>query len=156
MPADQQKIDFLLNDFPALLRQLPAGAKGNWGAMNAQQMVEHFVISVKNANGKLKVPAVNQGEVLEKFRSFLFGEKPFRENTKNPLIGDPLPPHYPSISFAIDKLQSELQYLVDTFQQNPGLTTHNPIFGELDFEGNIQLLHKHALHHLRQFGLIGN
>lgn len=117
-------------------------------------MVEHFVLSVKNANGKLKVPPVNQGETLEKFRSFLFSEKQFRENTKNPLIGDPAPHYYPSMQAAIDKLQSELQYLADTFQQQPGFTTFNPIFGELDLEGNVQLLHKHALHHLRQFGLI--
>jgi hypothetical protein len=149
----QEKLSFLLNDFPTLLQQLNPEAKGNWGLMNAQQMVEHMVISVKNANGKLKLPQLNQGETLEKFRSFLFSEKPFRENTKNPLIGDPSPLHFPDMQTAINKLRSELQHLVDVFQDNPALTTLNPIFGPLDFEGNVQLLHKHAVHHLRQFGL---
>ena len=36
----------------------------------------------------------------------------------------------------------------------PLLESLNPIFGELDFNGNVQLLYKHALHHLRQFGRI--
>lgn len=154
MPADSQKIHFLLHEFTPMLRQLDPQAKGKWGLMNAQQMVEHFVLSVKNANGKLSLPNVNEGEVLEKFRSFLFSDKQFRENTKNPLIGDPLPLHFPTMDAAIDKLQSELQYLVDAFEKDQAFTTHNPIFGHLDLEGNIQLLHKHAIHHLRQFGLI--
>ena len=154
MAVDQQKLQFLLNDFPALLRQLAADTKGKWGQMNAQQMVEHFIWSVKSANGKLQLPSVNEGETLEKFRAFLFSDKQFRENTKNPLLGEPQPIHYPSMEVAVNKLQSELQYLADTFSNNPGMTTLNPIFGGLDLEGNLQLLHKHAVHHLRQFGLV--
>lgn len=151
---DPQKLNFLLAEFPELLSTLDADAKGNWGVMNAQQMVEHFILSVKNASGKLKLPPVYEGERLEKNRAFLFSEKDFRENTKNPLMGEePLPKHYPSMPAAIDKLRLELQYFADVFQKDPSLTTLNPIFGELDFDGNMQLLYKHALHHLRQFGL---
>jgi hypothetical protein len=152
---DPNKLNFLLHELPALLRTLPADARGNWGVMNAQQMVEHFILSVKNASGKLPQPAVNEGEKLQKFREFMFSDKPFKENTKNPLMSEqPLPVHYPSMEAAIDKLQAELNYLVDTFQKNPGLTTLNPFFGELDFDGNVHLLHKHARHHLKQFGLL--
>lgn len=122
--------------------------------MNAQQMVEHFILAVKNASGKLKLPQYNQGEILQKSRAFIFSEKPFMENTKNPLLAEePLPVHYPSMQAAIEKLKLELQYLVDVFTKDPALVTLNPFFGELDFQGNIQLLHKHALHHLKQFGL---
>lgn len=149
---DQQKIDFLLNELPARLRTLAPDAMGNWGRMNAQQMVEHFILSVKNASGKLQLPVVNEGEIMEKSRAFVLSDKPFKENTKNPLMGDPLPVHYPSMEAAIKKLEIELKYLVETFQNNPGLATQNPFFGVLDFDGNIHLLHKHALHHLRQFG----
>jgi hypothetical protein len=150
---DQQKLDFLVSELPARLRQLDANAKGSWGMMNGQQMVEHFILSVKNASGKFPQPMVTPDDQLEKFRSFLHSEKPFRENTKNPLIGDPLPQHYPSMEAAINKLQTELDHFVDAFKQDPSLTTLNPIFGQLDFDGNVQLLHKHAMHHLRQFGL---
>jgi len=55
---------------------------------------------------------------------------------------------------AIDRLQKYLDYFFEAFEENPEMTTQNPIFGELDFTGNVQLLHKHAMHHLRQFGLI--
>lgn len=150
--VNQQKLDFLLHELPARLKKLDATAKGNWGMMNAQQMTEHFILSVKNASGKLPYQVVTPADQLDKFRAFLHSDKPFRENTKNPLIGDPVPMHYPSMQAAIDKLQLELNYFAGVFQKNPSLTTINPIFGELDFEGNVQLLYKHALHHLRQFG----
>ena len=152
--VNQQKLDFLLHELPALLKTLHADDKGEWGMMNAQQMTEHFILSVKNASGKFPHPIVTPAEQLDKFRSFLHSDKPFRENTKNPLIGDPLPKHYPSMEAAIEKLQAELNYFADVFQKNPGLTTANPIFGELDFEANVQLLHKHALHHLKQFRIL--
>ena len=41
----------------------------------------------------------------------------------------------------------------EVFEKDPGLKTINPVFGELDFDSNIQLLYKHALHHLKQFGI---
>jgi hypothetical protein len=121
--------------------------------MNGQQMVEHFILAVKSASGKLPQPLVTPAEQLDKFRSFLYSDKPFKENTKNPLMGDPLPKHYASMEEAIAKLETELHYFAEAFRQNPSLTTINPFFGELDFAGNVQLLHKHAVHHLRQFGI---
>ena len=138
-----------------LLNKLDADAKGNWGVMNGQQMVEHFADAVKNASGKLILPVVNSGERLEKSRIFLMTELPFKENTKNPLIGErPFPLRKPNINAAITKLQEELNYFFEVFENNPDLKTNNSIFGELDYTMNVQLMHKHALHHLRQFGLV--
>ena len=151
---DDQKVQFLKTEFIPLLRRIDGSAKGNWGIMNGQQMVEHFCDAVKNANGKLILPVVNQGEALEKSRIFLFSEKPFRENTKNPLLGEiPQPLRKPGMEAAIEKLKEELAYFFIVFENNPSRTTLNPIFGELDYKENIQLLYKHAIHHLRQFGI---
>ena len=50
-------------------------------------------------------------------------------------------------------LQKDLLLLLDQLPADAHITT-NPIFGDLDFAANVQLLHKHALHHLRQFGLV--
>src|ERR1700750_1297990 len=83
--VNQQKLNFLLHEFPALLGKLSATDKGQWGMMNAQQMVEHFILSVKNASGKLPIQIVTPADQLEKIRTFMFSDKPFRENTKNPL-----------------------------------------------------------------------
>ena len=152
---DERKLDFLKTKFVPLLLKLKPDARGKWGLMNGQQMVEHFGDSVKNAAGKLPLPLVNEGERLVKLREFLMSERPFKENTKNPLLGDePQPIRLPSMQAAVGRLQKYLDYFFEAFEENPGLTTQNPIFGELDYSGNIQLLHKHAMHHLHQFGLI--
>ena len=149
------KEDFLKNDFIPLLQKLKGDEKGNWGIMSPQQMIEHFADAVKNASGKLMLPSLNSGEKLEKSRDFLMSEIPFKENTDNPLIPkEGIPHRQPSISAAIDKLQKELDHFFSVFEKNPGLHTDNAFFGKLDYNMNIQLLHKHALHHLRQFGLV--
>ena len=100
-------------------------------------------------------PTLTEGEQLEKMRSFLMSEKPFRENTDNPLIPkEGIAHRQPDLQSAIHKLQSELDFFFEAFQKNPSLKTGNAFFGALDYEMNIQLLHKHAMHHLRQFGLV--
>lgn len=148
------KESFLKLELVPLLKNLKGDEKGKWGVMNAQQMVEHFADAVKNASGKLILPVLNEGEKLEKFREFLKSEIPFKENTKNALLPEEgLPLRRENISAAIDKLQRELDYFFEIFQVNPSLHTNNAFFGSLDYVMNVQLLHKHAMHHLRQFGL---
>ena len=149
------KEEFLKNDFIPLLGKLRADEKGRWGIMTAQQMVEHFADAVKNASGKLILPSLNEGEKLQKFREFLMSEKPFKENIDNPLIPkEGIPHRQPDLQSAINKLQKELDYFFEVFEKNPDLKTGNVFFGQLDYNMNIQLLHKHAKHHLRQFGLV--
>ncbi len=151
----KEKEEFLRNDFIPLLRKLKPDDKGKWGIMNSQQMIEHFADAVKNASGKLVLPQLHKDETLEKSRTFLMTETPFKENTDNPLIPkEGIPHRQPDIQSAINKLQQELNYFFEVFEKNPGLQTGNAFFGELDYKMNIQLLHKHAMHHLRQFGLL--
>lgn len=148
------KEQFVKHELIQLFRKLDGTEKPRWGVMSAQGMVEHFVASLMNASGKLVLPVVNSGETLEKLRAFLMTDKPFRENTKNPLLPDtPLPLRKPDIHQAVDKLSEELNHFIRAFESDPRLTTLNPIFGELDYGMNIQLIWKHALHHLRQFGI---
>ncbi len=149
------KEEFLKDNLIPLVKKLKAEDKGKWGIMNAQQMVEHFTDAVKNASGKLILPQLTEGEELEKTRLFLMSEKPFKENTDNPLIPkEGIPLRQPDMQSAIHKLQSELDYFFEAFEKNPDLKTNNAFFGELDYNMNVQLLHKHAVHHLRQFGLV--
>ncbi|MCX6295609.1 MAG: hypothetical protein NTX97_06010 [Bacteroidetes bacterium] len=46
------KLNFLKTEFPKLTVKLNSDAKGNWGVLNAQQMVEHMSDSVSYATGK--------------------------------------------------------------------------------------------------------
>ncbi len=152
---DLQKESFLKNDFIPLLKKLESNDQGSWGVLHAQQMVEHFIDAVKNASGKLILPGLYEGERLEKMRQFLMSDQPFRENTSNPMMDEAgAPLRKPDMESAITKLQEELDYFFKAFKENPSLITANAFFGDLDYAGNIQLLYKHAMHHLRQFGLV--
>lgn len=148
------KENFLRSRFIPLLQQLDENTPARWGKMNVRQMIEHFTDAVMVANGKLKVPLVTPHEQLPKFREFLMSEKPFKENTKNPIMPEEPPPVRKNTKQgAIGKLQEEFIFFFSYFENDPTRTTSSPIFGDLNFEENIQLLYKHALHHLHQFGV---
>jgi hypothetical protein len=149
------KETFLQRELVALLRNLKDGARGKWGMLSAQEMVERFADAVKNASGKLVFPFLNEEERLEKSRQFLMSEEPFKENVKIPLIPEEgFRLRKPNIEAALNKLQKELDYFFELFEKHPDIKTNNPYFGQLDYDMNVQLLYKHAHHHLQQFGLV--
>ena len=57
--------------FIPILQQVNARAKGKWGVLNGQQMVEHFSDAARLASGKTKVPNVTPTEYLPKIRTFM-------------------------------------------------------------------------------------
>ena len=151
-----EKENFLRTKLVSYLQRLDPATPPRWGKMNVQQMIEHYAgDAVRNASGRLKfdtimTPAGNLGRM----RDFMMSDKPFRENTKNPLLGEePVPTRYRTVQAAIGALQQELIYFFEAFEKDPRLITRNPFFGDLGFEQNVQLLYKHAIHHLRQFGV---
>lgn len=152
-----EKENFLRTKLITYLQRLDPATSPRWGKMNVQQMIEHYGgDAVRNANGRLKIEKmITPPEHLERMREFMMSDKPFKENTKNPLLGEePAPLRYKTVQAAIGALQQELIYFFEAFEKNPQLITRNPFFGELNFEQNVQLLYKHALHHLRQFGVV--
>lgn len=151
-----EKENFLRTKLVPYLQRLDPSTLPRWGKMNVQQMIEHYTgDAVRNANGRLKIDNIMTPlENLGRLREFMMSDKPFMENTKNPLMGDePVPRRYKTVQGAIGALQQELIYFFEAFEKNPELITRNPFFGDLNFEQNVQLLYKHALHHLRQFGV---
>jgi hypothetical protein len=151
-----EKENFLRTKLVACLQRLDPATPPRWGKMSVQAMIEHFGgDAVRNASGRLKIDTIlTPPEQLEKMREFLMSEKPFRENTKNPLMSEePKPYRYATNQGAIGALQQELIYFFEAYEKNPSQIIRNPFFGDLNFEQNVQLLYKHALHHLRQFGV---
>ena len=151
-----EKENFLRTKLVSYLQRLDPATPPRWGKMNVQQMIEHYGgDAVRIANGRLKIDKiVTPPENLTRMREFMLSDKPFKENTKNPLMGEePAPLRYKTVQAAIGALQQELIYFFEAFEKNPNLITRNPFFGDLTFEQNVQLLYKHALHHLRQFGV---
>jgi hypothetical protein len=152
MNADKK--NFLQKRFIPLLQKIPSDRPPAWGKMTLQQMVEHFSESVRIASGRTEIREIlSAEESLPRMREFMLSDKPFRENTPNPLLPEvPAPVKNISVTKAIRDLEEELEYFFAYFSKNPNITTRNPFFGDLNFEQNVHLLHKHALHHLKQFG----
>ena len=149
-----EKENFIRTKLVPLLQKLKPDTLPAWGKMNVQQMIEHFTDVMMSASGKIKLPVVTPPDRLQRLREFMMSDKPFKENTKNPVMSEePATLKKQTKEGAIGKLQEEIIYFFEVFEKNPSIKTTNPIFGELDFEMNIQLLYKHALHHLRQFGI---
>src|SRR5215510_5384224 len=151
-----EKENFLRTRLVRYLQQLDPATSPRWGKMNVQQMIEHYIVdAVRIANGREKFERiVTAPDRLPAYREFMMSDKPFKENTRNPMLNEePSPLRFNTVQAAIGSLHQELIYFFEAFADDPQLITRNPIFGDLNFEQNVQLLYKHALHHLRQFGL---
>lgn len=151
-----EKENFLRTKLVSYLQQLDPATPPRWGKMNVQQMIEHLTIDgVMVANGRRRIDAIaTSPEKLHRVREFLMSDRPFKENTKNPLLPEEPPPlQYKTVQAAIGALHEELIYFFEVFEKDQKLVTRHPVFGDLDFEQNVQMMHKHALHHLRQFGI---
>jgi hypothetical protein len=149
------KVQFLQVEFPRLLHTIDPGTKPAWGKMNLQQMIEHMSDSLRIANGRDAKDCVTPLEHLPRMQAFMMSEKPFKENTVNvQMAEEPMPCRWDSVDDAIGELEQELNEFVDVFEQDKSKVITNPFFGDLNFEQWVQLLTKHALHHLRQFGVV--
>lgn len=149
---------FFINDILfEKLNKLQPDAAGKWGRMNGQQMVEHLAFIFGASAGKVKTTLLIPEEFLPKAIAFLWSEKEFRENTKAPegLIPEaPQPLKNENMQAAIEELKLEVDYFFEYFTKQPDIKVLHPSFGELDFEGWLQLHKKHITHHLKQFGLL--
>ena len=149
----QEKADFLRNQYTKILLELDENTPAKWGKMNVQQMIEHMSDYVRIANGKTAMEIITAEDMLPRLQGFLASEKPMRENTPNVLLPDTPPPvRHATKQEAVEELQSELDHFFAVHEQEAGRVTANPFFGNLDFDHQVQLLHKHGTHHLRQFG----
>ncbi len=156
MSGTIEKAAFLRNKYIPLLTTIAQGTQPRWGKMNLHQMIEHMSYSLRQANGREEYAIVTPEEHLERMRAFLESEKPFRENTPNQLLpGEPEPPKTANIALALEELKGEIEHFFDVFRAHPDKKITNPFFGVLNYEQWVQLLHKHAWHHLRQFGVEG-
>ena len=149
------KEKFIKEEFTELLRKLPSEQKGKWGKLNAQQMVEHMSWAFRLASGRHSEKLIYNPEITQKGYNFIMTEKPFRENTPNQLLSDePAAVKNKNMGDAISELQSEIDYFFQVYSENSELRMINPFFGNLNFEEQVQLLHKHTTHHARQFDLV--
>lgn len=151
----ENKLTFLKYELCTILEKTDLNSKALFGKMNLHQMVEHLVYSVRIASGKEVVKALYEDEMTTKMHTFLMSDKDFRNNTPNPnLPKEPEEPKTEKYSEAIALLLEELNYFEKVYKEKPDLKIQNAFFGLLNFEEQVQLLYKHAKHHLRQFGVV--
>lgn len=150
------KSQFLKEQLVPTIAAISPEFKPLWGKMNLQQMTEHMSREgFQVASGKLLQVLVTPEEHVPKMQAFLMSDKPFRENTPNSLMSlEPVPAKHADMKDSMAELQSEIDHFFNVYENEPAKTVINPFFGNLDFEMQVQLLHKHALHHLRQFGVV--
>lgn len=151
----QDKLEYLTKEYILILDNTKHNPKALWGKMNFQEMVEHMWYSVAMATGKFQNPLISPIDKLEQMKAFAVSDKPFRENTPNPIIGEnPMPLRHENLNSSIRELEAEIQFFKKIYESNPKLTAQNPFFGEMNFQEWVALFYKHANHHLKHFGLI--
>lgn len=149
------KAKILKEQLAPLFLKLNPEQKGKWGVMNAQQAVEHLSDYVRIASGKVIEKPVLTPEQTQKAYGFMMTDKPFRENTPNQLLSDTPPPvKHKNMQDAVAELQAEIDDLFAIYAKQPDLKVPSPFFGQLGFNEQVHLLHKHLTHHARQFGLV--
>lgn len=150
----EQKAHFLRQDLVNVIKSIPINAKPLWGKMNVQQMVEHMSYSLRQANGKDLYECVTPEDAVPRMQAFLMSEKQFRENTPNQLLPDtPASPVHNTMQASLNELEGEIARFFAVFEDAPDRKITNPFFGDLDYSMWVQLLYKHAWHHLRQYGI---
>lgn len=149
------KLNFIKTEFPKLLQNLNPEAKGEWGVMKGQQMVEHMTDSVSQATGKNNQKLHTTPDLVGRYKDFAMSDKEFKPNTPNALLSDlPSPITKATIKDAIAEYNYQITAFINYFETNRGAIITNPFFGDFNFEEWTHLLHKHAIHHSKQFRLL--
>jgi oxepin-CoA hydrolase/3-oxo-5,6-dehydrosuberyl-CoA semialdehyde dehydrogenase len=146
-------LDHLLMD---AVTTLHAHEPPRWGAMSAQHMLEHLRWAFACSTGTLEVPCSIPPRVLERARRFLYDNRPTPHEFKNPLLGDAPPPlQYAGIQEARSALGEEIAAFVRESRDHPDTVRTHPLFGPLPMDVWQRVHFKHGVHHLLQFGLVG-
>lgn len=146
---------FFKENYIPTLKKLKGNEVGLWGVLSPQGMVEHMTDSIGVAYGRIKENLQTPETLLEKTRAFALSDKEFKPNTKNVLMSEtPASLRNATMSEAIGELEKEISSFMDFYKAHPDQKVLNPFFGEFDYNEWLHLLHKHAVHHLKQFNLV--
>ncbi|MGZ3885518.1 MAG: DinB family protein [Bacteroidia bacterium] len=149
------KEQFFTQEYIPLLKKLNGTEKGSWGVLSPQGMVEHMTDSIGIAWGRIRQPLHTSADMLQRFRDFALSDKEFKPGTKNAYMDEAAPPlRKANIAEAVAELEQEIAAFVKYYHQHPDAVILNPFFGDFNYNEWLHLLHKHAVHHLKQFKLM--
>ncbi len=149
-------IEFLKVELPGVLDKLNSDTKPSWGILTPQHMLEHVVGSWRVSNGNAAARLAVSEDELKEHRDFLFSEREFEQNVKNPIMPkDGLwPLRKKDLDAAKQQLLMEISDFFKYYDANPDAISVHPILGKLDKEGWLRFQRKHMQHHFRQFRMI--
>jgi hypothetical protein len=150
------QVSFLKNDLIPLLGSIPSDKQPAWGNLTLQQMIEHLSDVQRLASGKIsnKILVVPE-EKIPNLQKFLMSDKPFPQGVVNPIFPkDPQPVRNATINEALNELRTEIDFYFSLIESEQEFSILHPYFGQLNKEMNLQAIYKHALHHLKQFGVL--
>lgn len=148
--------DFLLHEAFMILDRLSPGTQPLWGAMNAQQMIEHLVLAVEVSNGRHEMQLHTDKEKVSKLKAvMLLSDRPMPREFKNPALPPaPVKEMYAGIDQAKHALKQALELFTHYFRNKVETKRVHNIFGELDYHEWLWFHYKHFIHHFTQFGLL--
>jgi len=144
--------DPLLGDAVA---SLDDGARPRWGAMTAQQMVEHLQWGFEVSTGRVVLECTVPEAKRTRLKPFLLNDTPMVHDFRNPALAGGLPAlRHPGLPEARAALAVEVARFLEYERSSPGAVHTHPVFGPITVEEWSRAHFKHAYHHLLQFGLI--
>jgi oxepin-CoA hydrolase/3-oxo-5,6-dehydrosuberyl-CoA semialdehyde dehydrogenase len=147
--------EFLRTILGEALASLQPQEPPRWGAMAAQEMVEHLLWSVELSTGRAQADCPIPEEQWGRMRTFLYKNAPMPHEFMNPLLTDGLPPlRYPGLPQATAALEAEAKRFLEQAARGSAATHQHPVFGPIGDEEWSRAHFKHGCHHLQQFGLI--
>jgi hypothetical protein len=146
---------FLRHDLARVLAALDPDARPGWGAMTAQQMVEHLQWGFEVSTGRVTLECTVPEAKRARLKPFLFDDTPMRREFRNPALAAGLPAlRHAGLSAARAALAAEVSGFLDHERSAPTAVYTHPVFGPITVEEWSRAHFKHAYHHLLQFGLI--
>lgn len=139
-----------------LLQLLNDNSKPMFGNMNAQQMVEHLILSIRLSMGEFGDKLyLEESKAAAIKRMIIHTDRKLPIGFKVPALPEtPVPCVYPDISISIQKLFDSISSFESYYQQNPNKTHVHPTMGPLNHM-EWKIMHgKHLAHHFAQFGLV--
>ena len=139
------------------LSKLTEDTKPKWGAMTAQQMIEHLEYTYQIASGKLQDFKIATPEkILEKVKNTLYNYDKMPREHMFPLAKESKIEElrFSNLEEAIEQLKKTRENYIEFFKEHPDATLKNVVFGELNKYEWYLLERKHLNHHFEQFGLL--
>ncbi|MDT0555849.1 phenylacetic acid degradation bifunctional protein PaaZ [Patiriisocius hiemis] len=139
------------------LSKLTEDTKPKWGAMTAQQMIEHLEYTYQIASGKLQdFKIATPKKILEKVKNTLYNYDKMPREHMFPLAKESKIEElrFSNLEEAIEQLKKTRENYIEFFKEHPDATLKNVVFGELNKYEWYLLERKHLNHHFEQFGLL--